>query len=86
MVKYEENSGKSMESAIRILDVSNSMEGIQAEYAYLSKMFGERGKDWDLVMQALMEEGGKSYDMMTVKLSDGAEKIVYFDITEFYGK
>ena len=34
----------------------------------------------------LIEKNGKQYDRLHIRLKDGTEKDVYFDITDFYGK
>jgi hypothetical protein len=86
LVEYSGGDGSSMEKAVQIIGVQNSMQGIQAEYQYLSEKFGVRGTDWQLKMQFLMEDKGKSYDMMKISLKDGRELDVFFDISEFFGK
>ena len=86
MVKYTGKDGSSLNSAVRIEEAENESAGIAAEYAWLAQKFGVQGKDWTLIMQALMQDKGRSYDMMSVKLADGTEKTVYFDITDFFGK
>ncbi|MGQ9608584.1 MAG: hypothetical protein ACUVWN_04750 [bacterium] len=78
-------NGESIEKAI-VIDAENEVTGVLAEYEYLEKRFGKRGKDWKLNMQSLIEESKKIYDMMDLTLSDGTEKTIYFDITSFFGK
>lgn len=86
MVKIIENSGKTMEEAIVILEAEDNTEGIQYEYFYLSRKFGMRGKDWTLKSQSLHEKNGKMYDKMYIILNDKSEKTLFFDITDFFGK
>lgn len=78
-------NGESIEKAI-VIDAENEVTGVLAEYEYLEKRFGKRGKDWKLNMQSLIEKSKKIYDMMDLTLSDGTEKTIYFDITSFFGK
>jgi hypothetical protein len=59
---------------------------VQAEYRYLAQEFGRLGIDWELVGQGLVERGGRAYDEMHIKLADGAERTIFFDITQFFGK
>ena len=59
---------------------------MDSEYVYLNAKYGLRGLDWELVQQALLTENGREYDQMDLKLFDGTEKTLYFDITEFFGK
>jgi hypothetical protein len=88
MVTFSDDSGDSEEHAVRILGARNEREGIQAEYWYLSQKFGERGKDWDLALQSLLEDKGsrRVFDRMDLDFPNQPTKILYFDITEYYGK
>ncbi len=86
MVNFIEKTGESIEDAIVILDAVNSIEGVGAEYEYLSKKFGVQGRDWRLVRQSLMPHSGRHYDRMDIELADHTKKTIYFDITSFFGK
>jgi len=86
MTRFEGGDGSSIENAVKIIGASGSMQGIRAEYEYLAGKFGIRGRDWELVMQSLLNDGGKDYDLMRVRLKDGTEITVFFDITDFFGK
>ncbi len=86
MAEYIEKNGESIQDAIVILNVTSHFEGITAEYEYIERKFGIRGKDWELEMQSLVIEGDKFYDRMELKLFDGTRKTIYFDITSFFGK
>lgn len=63
-----------------------SEQGALAEYHYIWQECGIRGKDWTLQGQALVENKGRYYDRIEIKLSDGSQRTFYFDITDFYGK
>ena len=86
MVKIIENSGKTMEEAIVILEAENNTLGIKYEYLYLSRIFGIKNQDWKLKSQSLHEKNGKMYDRMDIILNDSSEKTLFFDITDFFGK
>lgn len=68
-----------------IINAKNSFAGIDAEYAYLEKRFGQKDKDWKLTLQM---SGGKDrqWDALTIETNDGRQETIYFDITKFYGK
>ncbi len=83
MVRFV-GSGQSIENAVKILGIKNHLMGVMAEYEYLGRKFGKRGRDWELEMQALIKENGRYYDKMVVRLSDGTKKTIYFDITPFF--
>lgn len=77
--------GSSMENAIVINYTGDYNESIGQEYAYLNDKYGEGAWESDAV--ALLEEGGKYYDMMTVIITaTGGTKQYYFDITEPYAE
>jgi hypothetical protein len=78
-------SGDSREEAVVIKNAANHRAGVDAEYLYLQKRFGERDIHWKLVMQALLQ-GDKPVDWLKIELTDGTTKNIYFDISEFFGK
>lgn len=86
MVQFIENTGDSIENAIIITGAANEDEGVASEYIYLSDKFGEQGRDWKLEKQLLLEKDQKQYDKMDLILYEGTKEIIYFDISEFYGK
>ncbi len=85
MVSYDENTGESAEKAI-VVHAENEEEGIAAEYEYLFKKFGLKGKNWNLKRQSLLDFNNRYFDKMEIELSDGSSKSLFFDITEFFGK
>jgi hypothetical protein len=86
MVTYSDNTGSSIEDSIVISDVEDHTEGINAEYLYLGKKFGEKGTDWNLVKQSLLSEDNQYFDRIIIELKDGTNVNIYFNITEFFGK
>lgn len=78
--------GDTPETAIVISGAPNSRIGIDAEYYYLMKKFGRPNVDWKLKRQSVLHLKSKDYDKMEIRLKDGREKTIFFDITEFYGK
>lgn len=85
-VTFSNNAGLSQDDAIVIMNTINDSEGVDAEYYYLEQRFGDRLEDWDLVSQALLDQGEKIYDRMDLTLSSGSSVTIYFDITDFFGK
>lgn len=81
------DDGSSMKKAIVIKSIGDHLESIGQEYKYIGDNFGDRGKDWVLVEQRMIEEEDRFYDLLTIKIIDsGEEKILYFDITEPFRK
>ena len=78
-------SGDSQEDAIVIKNAANHRAGVVAEYLYLKKRFGARDSQWRLVSQMLLK-GEKPVDRLSIELTDGTIKDIYFDVSEFFGK
>jgi hypothetical protein len=68
-----------IETAIILPSHLNLFDGISEIYKILSKMYGQRHKDWDLIVQTTIESKGRRYDEMKVKLKNGKVLCVYFD-------
>ena len=83
-VSYGGGDGASFAQAIVIKGARSEAEGVAAERSYVVKFHA----DWDSreVDTALMENGGKDYDLSRYCGRDGAEHVLYFDVTEFFGK
>ena len=78
--------GSSVEEAITISGISDNVQGVGAEYAYLEQLLGPRGSRWNVKQQRLMAREDRYYDVLTVLLPDGMQRELFFDITEFFGK
>ncbi len=85
-VTFSNNAGMSQDDAIVIMNAINDSEGVDAEYYYLEQRYKERYDDWDLISQALLDQGETKYDRMDLMLSSGSNVTIYFDITDFFGK
>lgn len=76
--------GDTFETAISIKGVYDNAIGVKVEYSILEKMFGRVGYDWVLKGQELHHRGDLSYDLMHLRLQDGTEVVVHFEITDFF--
>ena len=85
-ISFTGGPGDTTATAVIISGAPNSRVGIDAEYYYLGKKFGQRNVDWKLKRQSVLQEKGKVYDCMEIEMKDGSKKTVFFDITEFFGK
>lgn len=63
----------------------DEFSGIEGEYKYIIKKFGDKA---EVVMQRLAynEESKSFYDILTVLLPNGTTEDVAFDINGFFGK
>lgn len=83
---YSGGDGSTPAQAVVIQDVRSNRDGIRAEYEYLRRIYGERGKDWQLEGQSVFErEDGRQLDKMTVTTATGESETIYFDVSEFFG-
>ena len=81
---YSDDSGESFETPVRIAGIQSHREAIAAEYRFISKQFGTRGKDWYLMRQTLLAEGNKVVDVVEIQLQSPAQRrCVYFDAGNF---
>lgn len=85
-IYFKGGPGDTPATAVVISGAPNSRIGIDAEYYFLEKIFGQPNVDWKLKRQSVIHEKGKIYDRMDLELKDGSKKTVFFDITEFFGK
>jgi hypothetical protein len=80
-VQASERDGSSFEKAIIIKEKTEG-SGVSAEYKWLKENYpGYRS-----VGQSLSHHDGKPFDIIRIKTSGGAEKSIYFDISNYFGK
>jgi hypothetical protein len=56
------------------------------EHKHIDRIFGNNGKCIKSIEQNLIKQDEKVYDIFVLKMNNGIEKNVFFDITSFYGK
>lgn len=86
MITYSEHDGKSKENAIIIKGAKNNHEGVKAEYRYLKENLGVAGIDWSVISQELYLGADKCYDVLLLSDIKGEEFLIYFEISDFFGK
>ena len=65
-----------------VAGAKSSMDGVPAERKWLKKKYG----NYEKLKQALVKEGGKYYDLVTIRTKKGKELVVYFDISGFFNR
>jgi len=73
--------GESLEAAI-LVPADNEEDGIAWENNWIYDHHGRFRRR----SGGLASSNGRRYDVLTVELSDHTERVLYFDITEFYGR
>ncbi|MFX1446478.1 MAG: hypothetical protein ACFFHV_24055 [Promethearchaeota archaeon] len=81
MVRIGGGDGSSFENAIIISDCNN-IEGVNQEYIEIKKRFG----NYKLIRQSLLNHNGLMFGKLELKLDNGNNIKVFFDITDFFGK
>lgn len=79
-ITYLGGDGSSFEKAVVIAGAKSSMDGVPAEGKWLKKKYGH----YEMLQQGLIKEGGKFYDVVTIRTKKGKELVVYFDISGFF--
>lgn len=75
-----------------VINAPNTEAGIEAEYEYINQVYGAVGVAWYLVRQRVMtctpsnSLNPVEVDILTIKLSSGELRDIFFDISSFYGK
>jgi len=73
--------GLSYATAIVITEKTEST-GVNAEYKWIKEHY----TNYKIMGQSLNMNDKKPYDIITIKLSDGKELPLYFDISNYFGK
>ena len=78
--------GDTVQTAIAIRKTPRGLSAAGAELMLLGKWFGQRGKDWTTKAQTMELVDGRTYDTYVVVLTDGTERRLYFDVTDWLGR
>jgi hypothetical protein len=78
---FSGGNGSSYKTAI-VVHASSEVTGVPAEYAYIKAHY----PGYRFISQGLSFEHGKSYDIMTFADSHGKKHVLYFDISEYFGR
>jgi hypothetical protein len=76
-------TGDSIQDAIVIKKTPRGLSAAGAEHLFLTRRFGQRGKDWTLTRQDLLQADRRVYDTYCVRLADESEQTLYFDVTDW---
>ena len=89
-IVFSGGAGDSYETAIIIkapLELRKQEEAVAAEYNYISGLYGKKDKEWKVEEQSMVQENGKTYDMVRVQIIiNGKLHFFYFDISSFVKK
>ena len=78
--------GDTLQTAIVIKKTPRGLSAAGAEAMLLGKWFGERDRNWTLTRQEMVQVEGRTYDTYEVVLTDGSERQLYFDVTDWLAR
>jgi hypothetical protein len=78
--------GDSFQNAIVIKKTPKGFSAAGAEQLILAQRFGKRDEGWRLLQQESLQRNGRTYDAYTIVLRDGAERMLFFDVTDWLGR
>ena len=82
---YGEGDGSSEEEAIKV-NATDSFLGVAVESKLLEERFGKSGADWKAEIKMLTSNAaGQHFDKIIIRLNDGTERTIFFDISSFFG-
>jgi len=82
-ILYSGGNGETKETAIIIRGAPRQSEGVEAEYYFLSKIFGEKDKVWQVHGQTMFREEKRVFDVIEIQLIPSQKKIIfYFDVSK----
>ena len=76
--------GRGPDDAI-VIEARTSLDGIPLGNAAIVRLLATARQPWQKESQALVKQGDRQYDLITVRFADGASREVWFDITAFFG-
>jgi len=85
MVQTVQDDNGLFHKTVMIYNTLSPKELFNAEYRYISNLFGERGRDWFLMNQTLIEENDRIVDVVEIKGKRTFEqKVIFFDVTDVF--
>lgn len=81
----EHGKGDSIDNPI-IIDAKDAISGVILEHSYIDQFIDSLDCDIESIEQNLVFEDGRQLDQVRMSFEGGTEKVLFFDVTSFYGK
>jgi hypothetical protein len=75
-------AGETPQTAIVLPNVADEFHGVVAEHAYIADHF----PTWHIEYQTTLEQNNRRYDLLGMIKPDNSKALIYFDITDWFGK
>ena len=85
-VWYEGGDGSTPEDAIVVRGAGSDLEGVAATFGWMHEHLGAKDEGWRLITHSSGFSGVRKIDTFNVVLRGGVPKLVYFDVSESFGK
>ena len=85
-ITFEGGNGNTMGSAVIIRGAESELEGTYAAYSWLVNKYGKKDEGWALVSHSHEVFSGREIDTFKIKITNGGERVVFFDTSESFGK
>ncbi len=81
----DEEIGRTFQQPLRVHATAANI-GIPREYAKLTELFGEMGREWSVASRSIADNGhGRKIETFHLQLADQSRLDFHFDVTSFYG-
>ena len=80
-ISTSKSDGSSYENAV-VIDDKSETTGVSKEYQWLRENY----PGYTFISQSLNRDKGVPYDIITIKTTTRSQKMVYFNISKFFGK
>ncbi len=78
--------GDSIANAIVIKKTPKGLSAAGAEMLLLEQRLGPRGERWQIKGMSSEQISSRTYDVYAIRLSDGTERAIIFDVTEWLSR
>jgi hypothetical protein len=75
-------AGSTIETAIILPNIADEFRGVAAEHTYIAAHYPA----WHMEYQTMLTVNDRQYDLLGMIEPDGTKTVLYFDITDWFGK
>jgi len=85
-ITFEGGNGDSIDNAVVVKGAQFDLAGTTAEFAWVTKMYGRKDRDWYLLSHSHGRYGDREIDTIVIDIKNSAQQTIFFDISESFGK
>jgi len=84
-ISTNNKEGGSLKNPI-VIDAPDTITGVTMEHQYLDQLIESLNVGVESIEQNLVLENGKQFDKIILTLEGGGEKVLFFDVSSFFGR